>query len=74
MSFNVVTKFYFYTFSRGVEPYAFHPLGNEFKVTSSGGAVFEEDVDLSEGDWGDYDEENDAAVGVNEFESKIISA
>jgi len=58
---------------RGVEPYAFHPLGNEFKVISSGGAVFEEDVDLSEGDWGEYDEENDEAVGVNEFESKIIS-
>ena len=35
---------------RGVEPYEFYPLGNEFKVTSSGGAVFEEDVDLSEGD------------------------
>ena len=59
---------------RGLEPYAFHPLGNEFKVTSAGGAIFDEDVDLSEGDWGEYDEENDAAVGVNEFGSKIISA
>ena len=58
---------------RGLEPYAFHPLGNEWKVVSEGGTVFEEDVDLSEGDWGDYDEENDLAVGVNEFESKIIS-
>ena len=58
---------------RGIEPYAFHPLGNEFKAISSGGAVFEEDVDLSEGDWGDYDEENDEAVGVNDFESKIVS-
>jgi hypothetical protein len=58
---------------RGLEPYAFHPLGNEFKVTSVGGAVFDEDVDLSDGDWGEYDEENDAAVGVNEFGTKIIS-
>ena len=58
---------------RGIEPYEFYPLGNEFKVVSSGGAVFEEDVDLSEGDWGDYDEDNDEAVGVNEFESKIIA-
>ena len=58
---------------RGVEPYAFHPLGNEFKVVSEGGVVFDEDVDLSEGDWGEYDEENDAAVGVNDFESKIIA-
>jgi len=58
---------------RGLEPYAFHPLGNEFRVVSEGGAIFEEDVDLSEGDWAEYDEENDAAVGVNEFESKIIA-
>ena len=58
---------------RGMEPYAFHPLGNEFKVVSEGGAVFEEDVDLSDGDWGEYDEENDLAVGVNEFDSKIIA-
>jgi len=43
-----------------MEPYAFHPLGNEFKVISEGGVVFEEDVDLSEGDWAEYDEENDA--------------
>jgi len=43
------------------------------KVVSEGGVVFEEDVDLSEGDWGDYDEENDTAVSVNEFESKIIA-
>ena len=57
---------------RGLEPYAFHPLGNEFRVVSEGGVVFEEDVDLSDGDWGEYDEENDAAVGVDEFQSKII--
>ena len=58
---------------RGLEPYAFHPLGNEFRVTSEGGVVFEEDVDLSEGDWADYDEENDASVSLNDFESKIIA-
>jgi hypothetical protein len=57
---------------RGLEPYAFHPMGGEFRVVSEGGAVFE-DVDLSEGDWAEYDEENDLAVSVNEFESKIIS-
>ena len=46
---------------RGLEPYAFHILGNEFQV------------DLSDGDWGEYDEEYDAAVGVNDFTSKIIT-
>ena len=58
---------------RGLEPYAYHPLGNEFIVTSTGGATFTDDVDVSEGDWGDYDEENDAAVSANEVEFKIES-
>lgn len=58
---------------RGLEPYAFHPMGNEFKVVSAGGTVFEKDVDLSEGDWGDYDDEHDASVSANEFKSKIVA-
>jgi hypothetical protein len=58
---------------RGMEPYAFHPLGNEFVVTSEGGVKFESDVDLSEGDWADYDEENDAAVSISDFETKFES-
>lgn len=45
---------------RGLEPYAFHAMGDEFIVTSSGGGqTFAEDVDLSEGDWAEYDAEND---------------
>jgi hypothetical protein len=58
---------------RGMEPYAFHPLGNEFVVTSEGGVKFESDVDLSDGDWADYDEENDAAVSISNFEAKFES-
>ena len=58
---------------RGLEPYAFHALGNEFKVVSEGGKVFEDDVDLSEGDWGDYDEENDLAVSIDQFESRLVA-
>lgn len=46
--------------TRGLEPYAFHVMGDEFVVTSSGGGqTFAEDVDLSDGDWAEYDEEND---------------
>jgi len=56
---------------RGLEPYAFHPMGNDFIVTSEGGVRFEDDVDLSEGDWAEYDDENDAAVSLNEIEFKI---
>jgi hypothetical protein len=56
---------------RGMEPYAFHCLGDEFVVESEGGIRFESDVDLSDGDWGEYDEENDAAVSISDFETKI---
>jgi len=59
---------------RGIEPYAYHPMGGEFVIVSKGGKKFSEDVDLSEGDWGDYDEENDMSVSVSDFESKFIVA
>lgn len=55
---------------RGLEPIAFFPLGDDFTVTSSGGTHFASDIDFSEGDWADYDEENDAAVSVSEIEFK----
>ena len=58
---------------RGLEPYAFHPMGQEFKVVSAGGTVFGEDVDgldLADGDWAEYDEPNDQAVGLNGVEFK----
>lgn len=53
---------------RGLEPYAFFPMGNDFLVTSTGGAEFSEDVDLSEGDWADYDGENDQPVSLSAVE------
>lgn len=56
---------------RGLEPYEFFPMGDEFVVVSEGGKEFNEDVDLSEGDWADYDDENDAPVSISSFESKI---
>ena len=57
---------------RGLEPYAFHCLGgDEFVVTSEGGVKFDSDVDLSDGDWAEYDAENDAAVSIERFETKI---
>ena len=59
---------------RGIEPYAFHPMGEELIVTSEGGAVFRSDLTLDEGDWADYDEENDISVSISEFESKFVSA
>ena len=45
-------------------------MGNEITATSEGGAEFD-DVDLTEDDWADYDEENDAPVSISSFETKI---
>lgn len=58
---------------RGLEPYAFHPMGQEFKVVSAGGVEFgsgDEGVDLADGDWADYDEANDQAVSLSGVEFK----
>jgi hypothetical protein len=57
--------------TRGIVPYAFHPMGGEFIVKSDGGHVFEGDeIDVSD-DWCDYDDENDIALSISEFTSKF---
>lgn len=38
----------------GCEPFAFHPMGNEFAVTDRAGVVHDK-VDLSSGDWSFFD-------------------
>ena len=59
---------------RGIEPIAFYPMGGEFIIESEAGAVFDgDDVDFSEGDWADYDTENDISVSAYEFKSKFES-
>jgi len=50
---------------RSLEPTGFHPMGQEFRVVSDGGVVFDTDVDLSEGDWADYDGDNDQPISVS---------
>lgn len=55
---------------RGLEPFAFFPSGNDFVVTSAGGTDFTDDVDLSEGDWADYDGDNDLPVSLSTIEFK----
>ena len=51
---------------RGVEPIKWRPTGY-YNATSSSGGIFEE-VDLSEGDWFEYDEAGQFSVGVNDIE------
>ena len=53
---------------RGLEPTDL--VDGEFIVTATGGTVFTEDIDLSDGDWADYDAENDAPVSLSNIEFK----
>jgi len=55
---------------RGLEPYAFHPMGDEFVVTGAAGTEFDEEVDFGEGDWADYDADNDQPVSLSSIEFK----
>jgi hypothetical protein len=54
---------------RGLELVSYVP-GMDFSAESTGGGKFEE-VDMSEGDWADYDEDNDLAVSITNLESTI---
>ena len=61
---------------RGLEPYAFFPSSSNSEcfvvvTAASQGTVFRgEDVDLSEGDWADYDTENDQPVSISDISFK----
>lgn len=58
---------------RGLTITRFIP-GEDFTAESTGGTVFE-GIDLTEGDWADYDDSNgnDSPVSITDFESKIES-
>lgn len=58
---------------RGLEPYAFHPMNDEFVITSEGGYTFDEEIELEEKEWADYDADNDAPVSMEEIEFKFES-
>lgn len=57
---------------RGVAPDSFQFM-DRWVATSAGGAEFD-DVDLTDGEWADYDEENDAAVSIMDLESQFAVA
>jgi hypothetical protein len=58
---------------RGLEPYALHPMKDEFVITSEGGdgCRFDEDIELGDGEWADYDAENDCPVSLQNIEFKF---
>jgi hypothetical protein len=56
---------------RGLEPYAFHPMRDEFIITSEGGCKFDDEIELGEGDWAEYDADNDVPVSLDEIKFKF---
>ncbi|OEU17130.1 hypothetical protein FRACYDRAFT_207458 [Fragilariopsis cylindrus CCMP1102] len=56
---------------RGLEPYAFHPMTDEFVITSENGFRFDEDIELEDNEWADYDAENDVPVSIQDVEFKF---
>lgn len=58
---------------RGVDIDQFFPSPNFTASDMKGENTFEE-IDLREGDWAGYDEENDCSIGVYEFKSQIVKS
>ncbi|CAJ1946674.1 unnamed protein product [Cylindrotheca closterium] len=56
---------------RGLEPYAFSPMKDEFVVMSEGGTIFDDDIELGDGDWAEYDAENDAPISMEDISFKF---
>lgn len=56
---------------RGLEPFEFNPMKDEFVITSEGGAVFDEGIELDDGEWCDYDAESDAPVSMEDVAFKF---
>jgi hypothetical protein len=55
----------------GIEPYAFHVMGGEFIVTRKSDAKIFDEVDLSQGDWNEF-ELGAGNTSVANLESKFV--
>jgi hypothetical protein len=55
---------------RGLEPYKFEPMKDEF-IIASNGTVFDEDIELGDCEWADYDAQADVPVSLTEIEFKF---
>lgn len=56
---------------RGVEPFDFSPRG-ELRCTSLDGARTYKNIDLSQGDWAEYDDVDNVPLGIYDFECKFV--
>lgn len=55
---------------RGLEPFEYSFGGDQWKVETTAGTVFE-NVDLSVGDWAEYDEKGNMPVSVSNLKSRF---
>jgi hypothetical protein len=53
---------------RGLEPYKLTAGSTEFVVVSEGGTIFDDGVNVADGDWADYDADHDAPVALSEVQ------
>jgi len=56
---------------RGMDVVKLRLTADDVVVTSTGDAVFEDGVDLSDGDWADYDAEADVSVSITNAQTKV---
>ena len=56
---------------RGIEPVEFIPKDGWEAEGAESGTKFS-DIDLSEGDYSEYDEKASASVGIYNFESQVV--
>jgi hypothetical protein len=56
---------------RGLEPYELRPMKDEFVIISEGGYLFDEEIEFEDGEWADYDADNDCPVSISELEFKF---
>lgn len=56
---------------RGLEPYTFHPMQDEFVIVSKEGSRFDDEIELGDGDWADYDADNDCSVSLEGIQFKF---
>jgi hypothetical protein len=56
---------------RGLEPFAFHPMRDEFVIMSEGGCKFDQDVELVDGEFADYDADADCPVSLGDVQFKF---
>ena len=58
--------------ARGLEVTKLHLGVDDVVIQSTGGAVYDEDVDLSDGDWAEYDADASLSVSVTGATTKVM--